>query len=135
MPRFDAGDAPVCSNPNENGRPDHVAKKGQRRADNDQSNSADCVKEIKFAKKDRDHQHGLQRWNPPACLFDSDAADANLDDVPVLKSRWCWWRGGGLITPAFPEQIKREQWNNQAVIVLRIKPPLGFQLIDELEPK
>src|SRR5437868_4462995 len=36
--------------------------------------------------------------------------------------------------PAFPEQVKRKERNNEAIIVLRIKPPLGFELIDELEP-
>src|SRR6266699_3960786 len=87
MPRFDAGSAPPCSNPNENGRADHVANKRQPCTDSDQSDPADCAETIKFATKERDHQRGLQRPNAAAGFFDSNEAGADFDDVPVLKSR------------------------------------------------
>ncbi len=87
MPRFDAGSAPLCSNPNENGRADHVANKRQPCADNDQSDPAGCAEKIKFAKKERDHQRGLHRPNAAARFFDSDEAGANFNDVTVLKRR------------------------------------------------
>src|SRR4029077_972785 len=87
MPRFDAGSASLCSNPNENGRADDVANKRQPRADNDQSDPADCTEKIKFAKKERDHQRGLQRPNAAARFFDSDEPGANYDDVIMMMRR------------------------------------------------
>src|SRR6266446_6147528 len=87
MPRFDDGSAPLCSNPNENGRADHVANKRHPCADNDQSDPADCGEKIKLAKKERDHQRGLQRPNATARFFDSDETGANFNDVTVLKRR------------------------------------------------
>src|SRR6202040_569615 len=46
----------------------------------------------------------------------------------------CGHRGRGPIPPAFPKQVEGKDRNDQAIIVLRIKPPLGFELMDELEP-
>ena len=46
----------------------------------------------------------------------------------------CARRGRRPISPAFPEQVKRKERNDETIIVLRIKPPLGFQLVDELGP-
>ena len=43
-------------------------------------------------------------------------------------------RGRRPIPPTFPKHVKGKERNDQTIIVLRIKPPLGFELVDELGP-
>src|SRR5438132_11499500 len=96
------------------------------------------INERKRNGNDDKREHPAQQ-SPVGICFGEEANRKKKCGAKKYKRDWnrgcsCRRRSGS-VPPAFPEQVKREQWNDQTVIVLRIEPPLGFQLIDELEPK
>src|ERR1700736_2029295 len=60
------------------------------------------------------------------------SADDNEKDRQCVR---CRSERSRFDRPPFPKQIDDQKWNDQPIIVLGIKPPFAFQLIDELEPK
>src|SRR5882762_510496 len=96
--------------------------------------------EIDERKRDGDNgeREPPAQQSPVGIRFGDEANGEKKRGTESDERDWnrgrCPRRGRGPIPPAFPEQVKGKERNDQTIIVLRIKPPLGFELVNELEP-
>src|SRR4051812_19317546 len=69
---------------NEEERPNQVAEEREESAANNQEEPAQAGDPIKFTKKKRDHEGGLEGPDPSAGLVDSDETRTHLDHIAEL---------------------------------------------------
>lgn len=96
--------------------------------------------EIDERKRDRDGdecEHPTQQ-SPVRIRFGEEANGKKKRGAQKDERNWnrrgSARHGKGSIPPTFPKQVKGKERNDEAIIVLGIKPPFGFELVDQLEP-
>src|SRR6202008_2583602 len=84
MPVMNRGDASLCSQPDEKESANQVAKECEEGAGNNQGNTTQERKFVKFSQEKGDHEGGLQRSDAGAGFVDADKPGADFDDVAQL---------------------------------------------------